>query len=138
MRWVRTSVLLRLCSPFEGCWPQLSRPLRVAEVLTELESGRARLHAPFEFHLAQGADDERAWRRLHAQKVAWFALNGFQHPLEIDVGVPALGCHVGYPVIDGNHRYAAAIVRREVLGEDPWLPASVSGQVSYMKELGLA
>jgi hypothetical protein len=36
-------------------------------------------------------------------------LHGWTDAIEVDVGVPALRCHVDWPVQEGNHRLAAAI-----------------------------
>ena len=137
IRWVRTSVLAFHCNPFEGCWPALDKPLTYGEVEAFLECEELVLPAPFEPWYKQERPPERALRAAHAQKVAWFTRYGFQQPLEVDVGVPSLGCHVRWYVQDGNHRLAAALMRTRLYGEDPWLPLSVSGAIDYAKSLGL-
>lgn len=94
-----------VCDPFAGvCWWQdLDRPLTLAEV-----------------HRAAPVPPSKAWdawppppcpRETHAGRVRWFVEHGWRTPIAVDVGVPNLGCHVSWPVIDGNHRFAAAIVR---------------------------
>lgn len=125
------------CDPFEGCWSDINKPLRLAEVELCLVSGTENAHSPFPVPWAAPKLPERQCRQRHAQKIAWFAKHGFTKPLEVDVGVPQLGCHVRWFVQDGNHRLASAIFRQEVLGEDPWLPLFVSGSVDYAKQLGL-
>lgn len=65
----------------------------------------------------------------HVRRIAWFVVNGWDEPIEVDVGVPALGCHVGHIIIDGNHRVAAALFRR-----DPAIWANVSGDVAEIRK----
>jgi len=66
----------------------------------------------------------------HAARVAWFVVHGWTDAIDIDVGVPSLGCVVSWPVVDGNHRLSAAIYRG-----DEHISAEMSGQVSYAFEL---
>jgi len=54
---------------------------------------------------------KRARRRWHIERVAWLVVNGWEDPIEIDVGVAFLGCCPDWVVCDGNHRLAAAIYR---------------------------
>lgn len=48
---------------------------------------------------------------LQAGRIAFLAKHGWNDPIQIDVGVPALGCCVDWLVVDGNHRVAAAYIR---------------------------
>jgi hypothetical protein len=66
----------------------------------------------------------------HAARIAWFVVSPPEDPIEIDVGIPSVCCHVDWIITDGNHRTAAAIYR-----EDEYIPANVSGCVSYAYEL---
>lgn len=66
----------------------------------------------------------------HAERIAYLVVHGWDDPIEIDVGVPSMGCHVGWPVLDGNHRLYAAMYRG-----DPEIRATVSGSLDYMQEL---
>jgi hypothetical protein len=50
--------------------------------------------------------------------------------IEIDVGIPSMGCHIDWMVTDGNHRLAAAIYRR-----DEFIVAIVGGDLDYATEL---
>ena len=68
--------------------------------------------------------------RLHAARIAYLVRYGWKDAVQIDVGVPSLGCHVRWPVQDGNHRVAAAIYR----GDEEIL-AVVDGSVAYAMEL---
>lgn len=62
----------------------------------------------------------------HAARIAYLVENPASDPVSIDVGVPSLGCAVSWPVVDGNHRVAAAIYR-----QDETVLAEVSGEVAY-------
>jgi hypothetical protein len=66
----------------------------------------------------------------HAQRVAYFVVQGWDTAIDVDVGVPELCCHVDWLVQDGNHRLAAAIYRG-----DQFIKAGVSGSSDYMLEL---
>lgn len=66
----------------------------------------------------------------HERRVAYLFLCGWSDPLEIDVGAPSLGCHVVRPVQDGNHRLAAAILRKQKT-----IKASCSGDLELIEQL---
>ncbi len=71
------------------------------------------------------------WRRKdHIQRIAYLVVNPSDKPIEIDVGVPGLGCNVMWPIDDGNHRLGSAIYR----GLE-FVPTSISGDVDYAVEL---
>jgi hypothetical protein len=69
-------------------------------------------------------------REDHIARIAWFVMHGWDDAIELDVGVPALGCHVGWIIQDGNHRLAAAIVRRE-----DTITATICGDWEHAREL---
>lgn len=134
---VKASTLARYCDPFEGCWVELDEPLRLPDVDAALELGPPlKLAPPFRFR-SWDPPSQEVLRARHAQKIAWFVLNGFSKPLEIDVGVPSLGVYSSYLVQDGNHRLAASLYRLRRWNEDAWLPVCVGGSLSYAVELGL-
>lgn len=138
LQWIRTSVVAQHANPFSGCWPDLQEPLTLKEIDSCLAACSERLHEPFEWEARELTAVGKLQRRVeHVQKIAWFVRNGFQEPLEVDVGVPVLRLHVRHKVTDGNHRLAAALYRSSRYGEDPLLPLSVAGQVDYAIELGL-
>lgn len=140
IQWVRTSHLREFCDPFAAvCWLGIATPVRLDDVRAALDAGSRAYSgpAPEDTHARNGAAPWLRSRREHVRRIAWFVANGFQQPLSIDVGVPSLGCHVGWIVQDGNHRLAAGIFRQETMGEDPWLPLVVSGSIAYARECGL-
>lgn len=66
----------------------------------------------------------------HINRIAFLIRNGWNDPIEIDVGVPSLGCYVDWAIIDGNHRLYAAIYRG-----DTHIKANVGGDLNYVKAL---
>lgn len=66
----------------------------------------------------------------HARRIAWLVVNGWEDAIEIDVGVPAFGNCRAWPVLDGNHRLYAAVIRG-----DAEIQASVSGSLDFAAEL---
>jgi len=68
-------------------------------------------------------------RLEHIARIAWFVVHGWNDPIHIDVGVPSLGCYPAWPLEDGNHRFAAAIVRG-----DRVIPTDMSGAVSEIQK----
>ena len=69
-------------------------------------------------------------RVYHIRRVAYLVVHGWQDPIELDVGVPSLGCNVSWIVQDGNHRLAAAFYRK-----DPTIRCGISGSVEYAAHL---
>ncbi len=65
----------------------------------------------------------------HITRIAWFVVHGWNDPINIDVGVPSLGCYPIWPLMDGNHRFAAAIIRG-----DNVILANMSGAVSEISK----
>lgn len=45
-------------------------------------------------------------RKQHIERVAWLVVNGFDEPITVKMSAT-------HPIIDGNHRLAAAIIRGE-------------------------
>lgn len=114
---VSVACLRKLCDPFENPpWDGVAG-LTLDGVRQAMQEG---------FVLAQAYSGERRrteWSTEdHIARIAYLAQEGWDKPIDVDVGVPSLGCHVEWPVIDGNHRLAAAIVRG-----DEYILAKVSG-----------
>lgn len=105
--------LARYCNPFRGHpWGTKVSRQSVRKALAE----RRLVSEP-------GTDD-------HAGRIAFLILHEANEPIDVDVGVPAMGCHVRWFVQDGNHRLAAAMMAgRETI------QAMVGGQLSYAKQL---
>ena len=102
-------------------------------------SGLVLERSAIEAALVSGNVDERPYHTIledqdtiayHVARIAYLVLHGWTDPIEIDVGVPGLGCHVDWVVVDGNHRLAAAIFRG-----DESIMAVVDGDINYGSEL---
>lgn len=63
---------------------------------------------------------------IHARRIAWLVKHGWSDAIEVDIGIPSMGCYPEWPVLDGNHRLYAAVIRgdREIL-------TSVAGDLGY-------
>lgn len=109
-------------SPFRSTvWCGVNRPITRWEIRREIREGRL-LHPT---HLC-GA--RFATRIDEIRLVAWLVVNGWNDPIEIDVGCPVLGHHIDWAIQDGNHRFAAAIYRG-----DPFILGEASGQVDEIQ-----
>jgi len=114
-------------NPFNNIvWPGLKRPITKREIAKAIDTGNL-----VDKVLSNPLTKEYK-RRDHIGRVAYFVVNGWNDAIEIDVGIPCLGCNVSWPVCDGNHRVAAAFYK----GNETIL-ASISGEVDYMIELGM-
>ena len=123
------AALKDLSNPLETPpWPGVKRAAFLRELALALEERRFNPpHTPL--LKAEGADRD-AGPRAHAERVAWFVQHGWNDPIDIDVGVPSLGCHVRWVVLDGNHRWAAALWRG-----DATIAAEWAGSVEVAKAL---
>jgi len=119
------------CDPFVDCvWHGLDTPVTREEVQGALRA-RDLSHPISEVY--QGPLSN--WtRRDHIRRIAWFVENlSDDHPIELDVGVPSMNCHVDWIVQDGNHRLAAAIFRG-----DRTIPGTFSGSLEEVKKFTAA
>lgn len=117
---IPVAAIKRVCNPFRST-PWTRRVTR-AMVAKQLEAGN------FYARPLDGNPDVAP--ELHAGRIAYFVKHGWKDAIGIDVGVPSMGCHVRWPVQDGNHRLAAAIYR-----DDKSILADVDGSVNYAAEL---
>lgn len=128
--------LCRMCNPL-GSWSELDRPITRAEVRQCIREGRqALVETPLWTRLLtlppSQQPESAVLRDNHIRKVAWFVVNGVRDPIDLDVGVPSLGCWVDHVVEDGHHRLAGAWIRG-----DKTIRARVSGAIDHAQELGL-
>ena len=128
--------LAQLWNPY-ACWIEQATPIRPDEVQACLEAGEeALVETPLWSQLLYGKRSQRIGaaenRQRHIRKIAYFVRHVATDPIELDVGVPALGCHCDELVVDGNHRLAAAMFKGERT-----IPAHVSGSVRTAQEMGL-
>jgi hypothetical protein len=115
--------LARLASPFRGAvWEEMDSPLRPSEVRAAIQDGRL---------LPPGSP--AASREDHAARVAWFAVHGWEDPIEVDIGIPEVAeWSSWWPIIDGNHRFAAAVFLKAQT-----IRGIFSGSLDYAEEAGL-
>ena len=67
----------------------------------------------------------------HAGRIAYLVRHKAHDAISIDVGCPSLGAPcLTWPVLDGNHRLAAAIYR-----QDETISAAVDGELGYAEDL---
>ena len=69
--------------------------------------------------------DNTEW--LHAKRVAWFVQNGWHTPISLSFSPQG-----GWPVLDGNHRLAAA-----VFSQDAAILANVNGWLDLIEPFSL-
>lgn len=128
--------LCKMCNPL-GSWSELDSPITRTEVLQCIEQGRqALVETPLWTRLLCIPVDQhpspQELRDNHIRKVAWFVVNAAADPIDLDVGVPSLGCWVDHVVDDGHHRLAGAWIRG-----DKTIAGRVSGSCDHAQELDL-
>lgn len=127
--------LHRLCNPFT-CWMEIETAITEKEVKDCIDKGQEDLiETPLalESIFKHGKIlDPIESKQNHIKKIAYFVKNGFDNPISLDVGVPSMGCNVDYMIEDGNHRFAAAIIR-----EDKFIKCHIMGEEEHAQELGL-
>src|SRR6185503_7928435 len=125
-------VLLPVAKVRELCDPIASNPwgtipFTAQDVMDFVRRGELR-DTPVEYG-GLGYPEPWDWRE-EAKRVAYFVVHGWSDPIHLDIGVLVLGYAPEWPVLDGNHRLAAAIVR-----QDETILAAVSGQLDRAREL---
>jgi hypothetical protein len=118
-------VLLPTAKVLELCHPLLTSPWGAGRVSEKMVHRALASNQFSPVPVEHGARAEE-----HAARIAFLMQNGWSDSIEIDVGVPSLGCWVDWPVLDGNHRLAAASLRG-----DAEILATVSGSLDYAMEL---
>ena len=112
-------------SPLDNpVWQGLKTPIQRREIVEAIATRR------FEKAPLPDQPTRTLTRQEHAGRIAYLIVYGWSDAIHLDVGVPSLGCHVSWPVVDGNHRLAAAMYRG-----DKDILADVSGSVDYAMEL---
>lgn len=116
---VMVTKLQEKCDPIvNNCW-DLDPPITKSEIENDVYHGA--LSSP-DIH------PKPTIRSEHISLIAWFVVHGWIDPIQIDVGVPSLGCYPKWPLEDGNHRFAAAIIRG-----DTTIDAHMSGEVDLCR-----
>lgn len=106
----------------------MDRPITRKEIKESLSKEKDKILKGYNFLLQSFDENERIG---HILRIAYFSICGWKDSISIDVGIPNF-CNVNWFVIDGNHRLAAAIFRR-----DEEMLVNFSGSIEFGKELGL-
>lgn len=67
---------------------------------------------------------------IHAGRIAYLFSHDWDDPISFDVGIPGLADMPAWPVLDGNHRLYASIIRR-----DTTIMVEPSGCLDYAKQI---
>lgn len=86
--------------------------------------------APYPFSDNIALTEEGEKRTFHVGRIKYLAQKGWNDPIVIDVGSPALHCFVEWPVRDGNHRLAAALYLNE-----PHILVAIGGDLEYFAKI---
>lgn len=128
--------LADLCGCFHALvWNDLEEPIQPLEVLRVIGEQNPNLLNPFS---EPPPDSSTIWSREdHVQRIGWFVENGWDDPITLDfrsmdpmrtVSSDQFWC--GWPVADGLHRVAAAVVRL-----DDYIEARIEGSLKHHSEL---
>lgn len=109
--------LRKLCDPLKDT-PWVCLPFGRREIAESLKVGLFESRPVADYTI-------NCWP--HVNRIAYFVRNGWSDPIEISVGVLAMGAYVEWPVVDGNHRLAAAIYRG-----DKTILATLDGSLEFV------
>jgi hypothetical protein len=110
--------------PFtSSVWDGLDAPLTRDEVAEAIRRGSSALR------VGRTPSENRIMftRTFHIRRVAWLAVHGWTDPISVDVGIPCMNYTPDWPVLDGNHRFAAALFRgdeailADCAGQEDWI-----------------
>lgn len=128
MIYVTTAALARITNPYvDYPWAEtgdISRP-QIAKCLAENKL------AEQSYHPARGKN----WKVdgiFHAERIAYLVKFKDDTPLQLDLPIPVLDYYPETILVDGNHRLAAAIYRKDL-----WVPIEFGGQDSEFERLFL-
>lgn len=132
---VNVKKLKRLANPFNA-WCEIKKPITKKEIMQCLaENKEESVFTELVISIEnKNKENIRKCRENHIKKIAYFVKHGFNAPILLDVGIPEIGAgfNVEHYIEDGNHRFAAAIIR-----QDETINCKISGSYNFMKELGL-
>lgn len=123
--------LKSLCNPLSS-WAEQEKPLTEEEITkSDLEAllGETPLWSEIDLNNTSEIEKNRA---RHIQKIKYFIENKHKKPIDIDVGIPDMGCVIDHIITDGNHRFSADVITKTKI-----VKAKIMGSESYAKELGL-
>lgn len=121
---VSVPILSRICNIFE------SNPWGIEQEFTPQLVREAAAQGRVCGTPMDGLTKTKPDANFHIERIAYFLTNPSTDPISIDVGVPTIGCHVAWPVDDGNHRLAAAILNGQAT-----IPATIGGSIPHAIQL---
>jgi hypothetical protein len=130
---IKTCLLKELCNPYNSsCWIGLNCPITHQEI-TEAINNKDFLdpkNVPIRSFAELCCDvDHKAIRKEHIARIAYLVVNKNNTPVDIDVGIPGYS-YVNWNLVDGNHRFAAALYR-----EDLTIETTFTGSIDDFIEL---
>lgn len=117
-------ILDQIDDPF-GRW-DVFKPVTQEMVMEAVLDGSYAQVSDSYSHGTRSGVQSTAW---HAKRIAWLMNNGWDAPIDIDVGIPSVGYNP-YILTDGHHRLCAAIMTGETE-----IKAQVSGAIDYALKL---
>jgi hypothetical protein len=125
---IPVSTLIGFCSPFDynvwGCGV-----VSITDIQRAIDDGQRLDHEQWAI-LKNAAGANPLTVDQHAQRIAYLIDANWTQPIEIDVGVPRLGCTPSWIYEDGNHRLCAAVMRN-----DSAIQVNISGDVDYAESI---
>jgi hypothetical protein len=109
----------RYCDPFTNTVWGLRRPVTRDDIAKAINKGNFVTNHKYANSFSN-----------HVKRIAYFVVHGWNDAINLDVGVPALGCVMSWMIVDGNHRFAAAIFRG-----DKNIMATVDGDLNWGKAI---
>lgn len=119
---IPTNKLKNICNPFgTNIWMHQGPPIFKKDIKRAIKENR--LNGKF------FENKPNSWK-YHCSRIAYFVVNGWEDAIQIDVGVPSLRCYVDWIIIDGNHRFAAALYMKK-----DFILSSISGDVNFARTI---
>lgn len=113
-----------LCGCFHALvWNSLDEPIQPIDVLRVIAKKDAGHLNPYP-EPAPGSSSCQWTRDDHIQRIAWFVVHGWDIPIEVNLQNQPDDFYPGWPVADGLHRVAAALVRL-----DEYIEAVIAGSL---------
>lgn len=122
--WVSISSVKEVWDPFSiKVWDDLDSPITIQEIMESI------INNSFAYEYLADGDLARKSRDYHIKRIAYFVVNGWKEPIQIDVrtSIPQLN---EFKIFDGKHRLVAAIFRF-----DSSISAILRGMVSKKEEI---
>jgi hypothetical protein len=122
-----------LCNPYNSsCWVGLNCPIthqEITEAIKNKDFLAGKDVSVKSFSELYVDVDHKVIRKEHIARIAYLVVNKDNTPVDIDVGIPGYS-YVNWKLVDGNHRFAAALYR-----EDLTIETTFSGSIDDFIDL---